>query len=79
VKSKREIEKELWPFIRPSDQDGHAEYVKFQREFQKKLSEQLRHNPVTVYDLLFRVDLVSEDVQKLLKMDMSLRKKPQKR
>jgi len=83
VKSKRDIEKELWPFVRPvvdlSNQNGHNEYVKFQREFQKKLSEQLHHNPVTVYDLLFRVDLVSEDVQKLLKMDMSLRKKSQKR
>ena len=83
MKSKRQIEKELWPFVRPnidlSNQDGHAEYVKFQREFQKKLSEQLKHDPVTVSDLLFRVDIVAVDVQKLLRMDMSLRRKSQKR
>jgi hypothetical protein len=79
VKSKKQIEKELWPFVRIPDQNNHAEYVKFQRDFQKKLSEQLHHNPITIYDLLFRVDLVSEDVQKLLQMDMSLRKKSQNR
>ena len=82
MKSKREIEKELWPFVKPevntNNQNGHAEYVKFQREFQKKLSEELHHNPITVRDLLFRVDLVSEDVAKLLRMDMSFRKKSQK-
>jgi hypothetical protein len=77
VKSKREIEKELWPLItsKPLDRDGHAKYVKFQRDFQKRLSEQLKHNPITVTDLLFRVDIVAEDVQKLLQMDMSMRKK----
>ena len=83
MKSKREIERELWPLIRPnvdlSTNEGFNNYQRFQREFQKKLSEQLRHNPITISDLLFRVDLVSEDVQKLLQMDMSLRKKPQKR
>jgi len=83
VKSKREIEKELWPLVRPqidvSNQDGHAEYVRFQREFQKRISEQLKHNPVTVSDLLFRVDIMAVDVAKLLQMDISLRKKSQKR
>ena len=83
MKSKRQIEKELWPFIRPtvdlSNQNGHAEYVKFQREFQKKLSEQLKHNPITVYDLVFKVDIMADDVRKLLQMNMYLRKSSQKR
>ena len=82
VKSKREIEKELWPFVRPnvdfSTNEGFNNYQRFQREFQKKLSEQLKHNPITVSDLLLRVDIMAVDIEKLLQMDMSLRKKPQK-
>ena len=78
VKSKRQIEKELWPFVKPdidlSTLSGRASYMQFQRDFQKRLSEQLKHNPITVSDLLFRVDIVAGDVQKLLNMDFSLRK-----
>lgn len=83
MKSKREIEKELWPLIRPnvdfSTNEGFNSYQRFQREFQKKLSEQLKHNPITVYDLMFKVDVMADDVAKLLRMDMSLRKKDQNR
>jgi hypothetical protein len=83
MKSKREIEKELWPFVKPnidlSTSVGRAGYMQFQRDFQKKLSEQLKHNPITVYDLLFKVDVMAVDVAKLLRMDMALKKKRDER
>lgn len=74
MKSKREIEKELWPYIKRvnnlSSQNDHDTYVRFQREFQKRIAEQLRKNPITVYDLMFRVDILAEDVVRLLSSEM---------
>lgn len=77
------MEKEGWSLVSArldlSSQNNHAEYVRIQREFQKKFSEQLKHNPVTVSDIFFRVDIAASDIEKLLQLDFSLRKKPQKR
>jgi hypothetical protein len=79
MKSKREIEKKLWPLLSSaadvSSQDRHSEYVKFQRDFQKKLGEQLKHNPITVEDLVLRVDVTAEDLKRLLFTDLPPRKK----
>lgn len=80
MKSKREIEKTVWPLISSgmnlSSQNDHAEYMRVQRYFQKMVSEQLNHNPITAENIVLKVNVTFKDVLKLLKMDNPPLRKP---
>ncbi len=83
VKSRRDAEKEIWPFVKPnidlSTPSGRASYMQYYRDYQKNLHEQLKTNSARVNYLLFRIDMLGEEAQNLLSMEMSFRKKGQKR